>query len=251
MAAGPPPQRYEVLPVAFRAPATIRDERLLRMLEARARALPHRTNWSCVPYARAVSGIQIRGDAWRWWANAAGQYQRGHEPEVGAVIVLSRSARLRRGHVAVVREVVSPREVIVVHANWVRRGRVVPSMRVIDVSANNDWSRTRWWYEPGQTFGGVYPTSGFIYPDEPDDAGGSIIAAVTGADALHPDEVSSVPDAESEAIVVAGDVTAPEVPTDTQLDTDYLTDLAALPEDPPELELSFETQLAELLLPAE
>jgi hypothetical protein len=27
----------------------------------------------CVPYARQVSGIQIYGDAWTWWDQAAGR----------------------------------------------------------------------------------------------------------------------------------------------------------------------------------
>ncbi|MGC8159731.1 hypothetical protein ACP3WZ_24715, partial [Salmonella enterica] len=31
----------------------------------------------CVPFARAASGIQIYGDAWTWWGQAAGRYRRG------------------------------------------------------------------------------------------------------------------------------------------------------------------------------
>ena len=33
--------------------------------------------WQCVPFARLVSGIQIFGDAWTWWSQAAGKYQTG------------------------------------------------------------------------------------------------------------------------------------------------------------------------------
>lgn len=40
----------------------------------------------CVPYARIVSGVEIRGDALTWWDQAAAQYQRGHEPKKGAVL---------------------------------------------------------------------------------------------------------------------------------------------------------------------
>ena len=32
--------------------------------------------WSCVPYARARTGIELRGDAWQWWEAAAGRYDR-------------------------------------------------------------------------------------------------------------------------------------------------------------------------------
>ena len=35
----------------------------------------------CVPFARAASGIQIWGDAWTWWSQAATKYQRGQAPE--------------------------------------------------------------------------------------------------------------------------------------------------------------------------
>ena len=31
---------------------------------------------SCVPYARARSGIALRGDAWQWWEAAEGRYAR-------------------------------------------------------------------------------------------------------------------------------------------------------------------------------
>ncbi len=36
--------------------------------------------------------------------------------------------------------------------------------RVIDVSAKNDWSQTRFWHQPTAQMGtSVYPTYGFIY----------------------------------------------------------------------------------------
>ena len=43
----------------------------------------------CVPFARAASGIQIYGDAWTWWRQADGRYQRTHAPKVGSVIVFA------------------------------------------------------------------------------------------------------------------------------------------------------------------
>ena len=40
----------------------------------------------CVPFARAVTGLDIRGNAKTWWQQAKGRYARGQEPEVGAVM---------------------------------------------------------------------------------------------------------------------------------------------------------------------
>ena len=52
----------------------------------------------CVPYARQVSGIDLRGDAWTWWGNAAGRYERGKKPRPGAVLVFRRTRAMPRGH---------------------------------------------------------------------------------------------------------------------------------------------------------
>ena len=94
-------------------------------------------------------------------ARRAGQY-----PHQG-------SGGMSRGHVAVVRHVVGPREVRIDHANWggpgIRRGSVMQDVSVIDVSATNDWSEVR--VQSGtndNAFGRVYPTYGFIY-NRPDD----------------------------------------------------------------------------------
>jgi hypothetical protein len=48
----------------------------------------------CVPFARALSNISLYGDAWRWWSEAAGRYDRGHIPRAGSV--LSFEPNLRR-----------------------------------------------------------------------------------------------------------------------------------------------------------
>ncbi len=66
----------------------------------------------CVPYARAVSGISIRGDAWTWWHTAKGRYRRGAMPMVGAVLVLKRTRRLRLGLIAVVRRITVNRTIM-------------------------------------------------------------------------------------------------------------------------------------------
>ncbi|WP_174297065.1 CHAP domain-containing protein [Sphingomonas bacterium] len=122
--------------------------------------------WQCAPYARELSGIQIRGNADTWWGQAAGRYDRGHSPRVGAVLAFAASHRMRVGHVATVSRVVNDREVLLTHANWSRRGRIETDVRALDVSAAGDWSLVRVWYAPEGDLGtSAYPTRGFIYAD--------------------------------------------------------------------------------------
>lgn len=116
----------------------------------------------CVPYARMVSGINLRGDAYTWWNGAAGIYQRGVAPAPGAVLVLAQTDRLRSGHVAVVRQVISAREILIDHANWIP-GHVINGQSVYDVSPANDWSMPRFYNTEAGVYGSVYPAYGFIY----------------------------------------------------------------------------------------
>ncbi len=122
--------------------------------------------WQCAPYAREISGISIHGNANTWWGQAAGKYARGHAPKVGAVLAFQSTRRMRVGHVAMVSQVVSDREVLLTHANWSRPGAIERNVRAIDVSAAGDWSEVKVWYGP---LGGLgtssYPTNGFIYSD--------------------------------------------------------------------------------------
>ena len=99
----------------------------------------------CAPYAREVSGIDIRGNANTWWGQAAGRYDRGHAPRVGAVLAFAATAKMHYGHVAMVSSVVSDREVLLTHANWSRRGGIERNVRAIDVSPNGDWSMVKVW----------------------------------------------------------------------------------------------------------
>ena len=118
----------------------------------------------CVPYARARSGIELYGDAWSWWGAAEGTYQKGRNPQPGSVLVLSRNKHTKLGHLAVVAEIVSSREILVEHANWLNRGNIHLMTPVHDVSAANDWSAVRFWYTPGGHLGRrVYPANGFIH----------------------------------------------------------------------------------------
>jgi len=118
---------------------------------------------SCVPYARLRSGLQIFGDAKYWWGKAADLYDRMTAPAADAVMVFSGSSRIRRGHVAVVTAIVSPREIKVDHANWQNHGEIDLNMPVLDVSKNNDWSEVRVWDPKTGDYGArVYAISGFI-----------------------------------------------------------------------------------------
>lgn len=121
---------------------------------------------SCVPYARLRSGLQIFGDAKLWWSKATNLYAQLATPVKEAVMVFSGSGRLSRGHVAVVTQVMSPREIKVDHANWQNHGEIDLNMPVLDVSANNDWSKVRVWNVNTNSFGThVYAISGFISTD--------------------------------------------------------------------------------------
>lgn len=121
-------------------------------------------NIECAPYARQASGLQLYGDAAAWWDEAAGQYARTDHPQPGAVLVFRRSSRLPYGHVSVVRQVQSGREITVTQANWVHH-RIAREEPVVDVSADNDWTAVRvWWAPSGQLGTTVYPTFGFIGP---------------------------------------------------------------------------------------
>jgi len=117
----------------------------------------------CVEYARIRSGLQIFGDARLWWERAHNLYARIAEPVSEAVMVFSGSARIRKGHVAVVTAILGPREIKVDHANWQNHGEIDLNMPVLDVSEKNDWSRVRVWDPKTNAFGArIYAISGFI-----------------------------------------------------------------------------------------
>jgi hypothetical protein len=118
----------------------------------------------CVPYARSVSGIAIHGDAHSWWRQAAGLYQRGQLPEVGAVLAFRATAAMPLGHVAVVQRILDARRILLNHANWSGPGRIEHSALAEDVSAAGDWSQVRVWYARTASLGRrVNAASGFIY----------------------------------------------------------------------------------------
>ena len=122
-----------------------------------------------MPYARALTGVEIRGDAHTWWGQADGRYQRGTAPKIGAIMSFRPHGNMRLGHVAAVRRIVDKRTLIISHANWStidgERGHIEDDVRVVDASEANDWSRVRVWYTPNAAIGMTeWPLNGFIYP---------------------------------------------------------------------------------------
>ena len=74
----------------------------------------------CAPFARALTGVTAVGRRGRLvgrsgWAD----YTRSQTPEIGSLLILRRSGRLPSGHVAVVSQVLSRRQILVTQANWV------------------------------------------------------------------------------------------------------------------------------------
>lgn len=144
----------------------------------------------CVPYARALTGVEIRGDAHTWWGQADGRYDRGRKPKVGAVMSFRPHGNMRLGHVAAVRQIVDSRTLIISHANWStidgQRGHIEENVRVVDASPGNDWSAVQVWYTPNQALGTTaWPLNGFIYPDKQrsDSAVRIALAQILGAGA--------------------------------------------------------------------
>jgi hypothetical protein len=123
------------------------------------------TRLTCVPYAREVSGVDLSGDAYQWWDEAQGVYPRAQAPRAGAVLVFAPHGDMEVGHLAVVTSVKGARRILVTQSNWLPH-RIEHDQPVVDVSARNDWTRVRVWYEPAHGLGRtVYPTYGFILPN--------------------------------------------------------------------------------------
>jgi surface antigen len=137
---------------------------LILLLAPPAVASPSSHGGNCVAYAREVTGIQLDGDAAAWWPHAAGRYERGQQPKIGAILVFKPSGNMRVGHVAVVSRIVGQREILVDQANWIP-GRVVTAMSVIDASPANDWTSVKVIELHSGTHGRENPTYGFIYPN--------------------------------------------------------------------------------------
>ncbi|GAN70701.1 CHAP domain-containing protein [Acetobacter syzygii] len=118
----------------------------------------------CVAYAKSASDVVLRGNARDWWHNAAGVYERGLEPKAGSVLNFRATRRMPLGHVAVVRNIVDNRTIVIDQSHWAQAG-ISHNVSVIDVSPNNDWSAVRVALNGNNgSYGSIYPTYGFIYP---------------------------------------------------------------------------------------
>lgn len=147
-----------------------------------APTVAHAGYLQCVPFARQMSGIDIRGNAKTWWAQAAGRFERGNTPREGSVLTLPGFGKMYNGHVAMVSKVVNDREVLLTHANWSRRGGIERNVRAIDVSEKGDWSRVKIWFGGIGDFGKTtYPAYGFIYAGKAKDAVVQLATAVVNA----------------------------------------------------------------------
>lgn len=167
---------------------------LLLLLAACAGAAPHTgpnvaytryyPGLTCAPFARAVSGFDLHGDAADWWSEAASRYTLAHRPRVGSVLVFRRSPRLPSGHVSVVSRLLDTRRVLVIQANWVRN-ELAEDQLVVDVSPRNDWTRVRVWYPPTNRLGThIYATYGFIVAPAPFTHDALVARAVPAARSL-------------------------------------------------------------------
>lgn len=133
-------------------------------MPATANAAPKARFWQCAVFAREISSVKIHGNAWTWWEQSQGRYARGNAPKPGAVMSFKKTGKNPFGHVAMVSDVVSDREVLLTHANWSFAGGIERNVRAIDVSPAGDWSEVKVWFAPTGGLGtSVYPVNGFIY----------------------------------------------------------------------------------------
>ena len=185
------------------------------------------TPLQCVPYAREHSQVKLYGDAYTWWDQAAGKYERGTAPASGAVMVLFGYAGPEHGHLAVVKRIVSAREIRIDHANWLDDGSIYVNDPVVDVSANNDWSMVKVWNIKTGGWGvKIYPVRGFI---------GSSNTNLADARTSELQKDGPVPDAliaraepepQSEPIVLKSPAPSPQTASDPQSHALTAEDLA-------------------------
>ena len=153
---------------------------------------------NCVEYVRKVSGLDISGDAWEWWGNAGGRYERGHLPKESAILVFDHTGSMEHGHVAVVSKLMNPRLITINHANWAHlrslKGHISTGVMVQDVSDRNDWSEVKVWDESSQSFGRSNRILGFVY-NAPGRTGDDMVA---DNDSRHEEAEATVRDIDNE-----------------------------------------------------
>lgn len=198
--APPPPVRSSTSAL----PSSLPVERGTNHVESQ----PGQVALQCVPYAREHSAIKISGDANTWWGKAAGKYERGASPAAGTVMVLYNYAGSGSGHVAVVRRIVSSREIRIDHANWLNDGSIYVNDPVVDVSAANDWSQVKVWnIKTGGWGTKIFPVQGFIGPGS-DTAPGGREAPGSGDQMISRRDVYAPQDHEDDAATPPDDLVA-------------------------------------------
>ncbi len=128
--------------------------------EAHAKRARGERVW-CVPFARTLSGIELRGNAETWFAVPRASTTAGQSPRWARSWCSAARASCHGACGGGVADRVG-REILIDHANW-KRNQISLKMSVIDISDANDWSLVKVAYDPGQ-FGRPYPISGFVYP---------------------------------------------------------------------------------------
>jgi surface antigen len=88
----------------------------------------------CTVFAKQDAGIVLPGNARDWWANAAGVYQRGEQPEPGSVLAFAANVRMPLGHVAVVSNVVDSRTISIYPTRGFIYARPDTTGRIVEAS---------------------------------------------------------------------------------------------------------------------
>lgn len=119
----------------------------------------------CTDYVSEQLGIGHYGDAWEWWNNTwftDTGWTKSSTPVVGSIIVFDKWAKNQYGHVGIVRQIVSPSEILIDHSNWHWDGN--PQTGIGVKPANGSWSQVKVKFNPGdKNYGGsVYPVQGFL-----------------------------------------------------------------------------------------
>lgn len=176
---------------------------LLASVDVNPRTVLISRRLQCVPFARERSGVAIRGNANTWWKQAAGDFVRVKSPVVGSVMVMN----TRRGHVGVVTKIIDSRHIVIDHSNWLSNGQIYLDQPVMDVSANNDWSKVVVWHPNLQQFGKrALGVPGFIV-DAPARGNQTVYASLADVPANLAGDIQY-----AEAVVTkAAPVTAPAV----------------------------------------
>lgn len=123
--------------------------------------------YQCTEYVADQYGIMHYGNAKTWYDDSRflnTGYTQYSSPAVGAIIVFDGWSKNTRGHVGIVREIVSSTEIKIDHANWHNDEVLLTGVGV--KQASGSWSSVKVKYSPGDENYGAssYAVRGFLYP---------------------------------------------------------------------------------------